>query len=289
MTFIRLTLVLVAGLSLTACANRSLEDLRHTPMKGSLYQSFLASKYLEYAEAEEKAGDWDDAAYFAEKGLQAAYGNDVEPEDVTRWGLSEANLQSLTVIRAEILAMLTPENQEHKSQAAAEAVFYYDCVVDQLQEEQLTEAAFCHERLMEAMEYLKQVGYGTEDAQEPAETATPPSPEKPVQKNYLVYFGLDQDQLDETTQRVVEAVFKELQNLPNVQIALNGHTDTSGPNRYNLDLSQRRANTVKKALIGLGIAAERIINFGFGETDLAVPTPDNTYEPKNRRVEIVVN
>ena len=59
--------------------------------------------------------------------------------------------------------------------------------------------------------------------------------------------------------------------------------------RYNMQLSNQRAEAVKKMLVALGMDPARISTFGYGETDLAVPTDDNVLESKNRRVEVVVN
>jgi OOP family OmpA-OmpF porin len=72
-----------------------------------------------------------------------------------------------------------------------------------------------------------------------------------------------------------------------VSVRVTGHTDTSGPVRYNQRLSERRAKNVADALVALGVPAQTIVFGGVGENDLAVPTPDNVREPRNRRVTIV--
>ena len=67
-----------------------------------------------------------------------------------------------------------------------------------------------------------------------------------------------------------------------------GHTDTSGPESYNMALSLRRANTVKSALVAEGVPANVITVVGKGETGLMVQTGPNVREPQNRRVEIIL-
>ncbi|MDP1748828.1 MAG: OmpA family protein, partial [Reyranella sp.] len=67
-----------------------------------------------------------------------------------------------------------------------------------------------------------------------------------------------------------------------------GHTDTSGPEAYNMALSLRRANTVKDALVREGVPATAITVIGRGEAGLLVKTADGVREPQNRRVEIVI-
>lgn len=69
------------------------------------------------------------------------------------------------------------------------------------------------------------------------------------------------------------------------RIDLRGHTDTLGSPDYNLDLSRRRAEAVRDALVEAGVEAEFNVE-GAGETDLTRPTADGTAEPLNRRVTI---
>ena len=74
----------------------------------------------------------------------------------------------------------------------------------------------------------------------------------------------------------------------NARITATGHTDTSGPEAYNMALSLRRANAVKDALVREGVPAQAISVVGRGEQGLLVQTADGVREPQNRRVEIVI-
>jgi hypothetical protein len=67
-----------------------------------------------------------------------------------------------------------------------------------------------------------------------------------------------------------------------------GHTDTVGTPASNYELGLRRATIVRDLLIGAGLDASTIEPTSHGEGNLLVPTPDDTAEPRNRRVEIVV-
>jgi len=70
------------------------------------------------------------------------------------------------------------------------------------------------------------------------------------------------------------------------RIRATGHTDTSGPESYNMALSLRRGNAVKNALVREGVPASAIAVIDMGEKGLLVPTGDGVREPQNRRVEI---
>ena len=67
-----------------------------------------------------------------------------------------------------------------------------------------------------------------------------------------------------------------------------GHTDTVGELVYNDHLSLQRADMVRARLIQLGGVATRISTAGRGERELAVETPAEIHEPRNRRAELNV-
>jgi len=100
-------------------------------------------------------------------------------------------------------------------------------------------------------------------------------------------FGFDKDQVTPFHYSELQKVAAFIGDYPMYTVVLNGHADDRGPAEYNLGLSQRRADNVRKALIDkYGVAADRISTFGFGE---AQPVADNaTAEGRklNRRVEI---
>ena len=77
--------------------------------------------------------------------------------------------------------------------------------------------------------------------------------------------------------------------LNQMHFRIEGHTDTTGDDQTNLALSQRRAAAVVDYLASrYGVDRARLIAVGMGKGGLAVPTPDQTAEPRNRRV-VVIN
>ena len=87
----------------------------------------------------------------------------------------------------------------------------------------------------------------------------------------------------------LDRVAQVLATYPQTTIFVAGHTDSTGSEEYNLQLSQRRADSVKNALIQRGVAAQRITAVGYGEGQ---PVGNNATEfgrQQNRRVEVRIN
>lgn len=116
-----------------------------------------------------------------------------------------------------------------------------------------------------------------------AVAALPPAP-----YHAKLYFLLDKDELTPESKVKALEVFDEITSRQVAEIDIVGHTDTAASYGYNEKLSLRRAMKVKDALVELGISADIISATGQGEYQLLIDTPDNTPEPKNRRVEIDV-
>lgn len=71
-------------------------------------------------------------------------------------------------------------------------------------------------------------------------------------------------------------------------IALEGHTDNVGTAEYNLDLSRRRAESVRDAFLARGVPAERMATAGFGFDKPVAPNDTEIGRALNRRVEVIV-
>ena len=83
-------------------------------------------------------------------------------------------------------------------------------------------------------------------------------------------------------------VIEFIDGYPNRSIRIEGHTDASGSESFNLNLSQKRADAVRLLLINYGVNAERIEAIGMGES---LPVADNNTaagKAKNRRVDIII-
>lgn len=103
-----------------------------------------------------------------------------------------------------------------------------------------------------------------------------------------VTFELNSAQLTAASQTILDDLARDLKKYPNLRIELQGHTDSSGEDAYNLALSQRRADAVRAHLISQGVPANQLVARGYGETQ---PIDDNSTSQgraRNRRVVVLV-
>ena len=106
--------------------------------------------------------------------------------------------------------------------------------------------------------------------------------------SFMVFFDWDRSNLSQQALNTIKQAAAAFKTKGNARITATGHTDTSGPEAYNMALSLRRANAVKDALVREGVPAQAIAVIGRGEQGLLVQTGDGVREPQNRRVEIVI-
>lgn len=103
-----------------------------------------------------------------------------------------------------------------------------------------------------------------------------------------VLFEFNKAELMQGAYRTIETLASFLKKYPERSVLIEGYTDSIGSSAYNLELSQRRADAVRIALLKKGIENGRIIAKGYGK-DYPVATNDTEAgRQQNRRVEIVV-
>ena len=103
-----------------------------------------------------------------------------------------------------------------------------------------------------------------------------------------VNFDFDKSIVRKADVAELEKAVAFLKKYPDSKVALEGHTDSRGTDKYNMKLSQRRADAVKKYLVDKGEKADRITAEGKGE---GFPIADNKTEKgrfENRRVEVLI-
>ena len=105
---------------------------------------------------------------------------------------------------------------------------------------------------------------------------------------YGIYFETDSALLKAESRETLQQVLNVIQSKTSLNLIIEGHTDSRGSDKYNLDLSQRRAQAVMDWLVENGIDSGRLYAKGYGESK---PVADNNRpdgRALNRRVEIAV-
>ncbi len=103
-----------------------------------------------------------------------------------------------------------------------------------------------------------------------------------------VYFDTNKSNVKGTSATTLDKMAGILKEYPKTYILVEGHTDSAGPEDYNMKLSQQRAESVTNYLIAQGISLGRLTTKWYGE---AQPRADNTTtegKAKNRRVELAI-
>jgi OOP family OmpA-OmpF porin len=263
--------------ALAACAS-DIQRVRSVEGTGSPFTRALTQEYRDLSAFEaDEMYDWPDAQHFARKGLLAAEGEVVQPEDLGNWDLPEERVDEMTAARAKLVGLLDAGARDRVPEAAARAQTRFDCWVEQQEENhQADHIAACRDQFFAALAEL--------------ETAAP-APAQPAAvapETYVVYFDFDKSNIKPEAAQILDRAIADAKAGGTPSISVTGHADRSGAEDYNLGLSLRRADSVREYLINGGVTAEQITVSGRGEAEPAVPTADGVKEPRNRRVEVIV-
>jgi len=113
----------------------------------------------------------------------------------------------------------------------------------------------------------------------------PVRPEKMISVTMLIEFDFDKDTVKPKYHDYIANVASELKKYPGADTQLEGHTDSMGSDAYNMSLSKRRAESVKRYLVEkFGISAGRITTVGYGESSPVASNKTDAGRQLNRRV-----
>ena len=104
-----------------------------------------------------------------------------------------------------------------------------------------------------------------------------------------VLFDTDQSQIKSGGLRSLDKLVEFLKGNPERRALIEGFTDSVGDDNYNLSLSNRRADAVRAALVGMGVSGERLTTRGLGEAYPVAGNDSAGGRQMNRRVEIVLS
>jgi OmpA-OmpF porin, OOP family len=298
MNALKYMLTAAAGFALSGCAAlTNVHDVNHirnaSAQGGTPFTQALASEYRIQAinEADNEV-EWDDAAFFARKGLRAAKGEAVPPADVAaapagswvRHGSLGAVIQipadrvpDLAAARAKLVAFLDDGGPDRQPALAARAQGLYDCWLEE--EWEVDADVECRDEFLTLEPQFRM-----------AQAAATPKPAAPAprENTFQVFFDFDRSDISEAAARILRQVADSAKQDTVTTIKLTGHTDSSGTEKYNQMLSERRADAVKAELVRDGVPATEITSLGVGESGQLMATQDGVREPQNRRTEILL-
>ena len=300
--------VLAAMVVLAGCSERGLSPLamlNAAQPVGSPFNKYLAVEYKTVANRFHGA----EADYFAKKGLAAVDGMFVQPETLAGRDFSGVDAAEMAESRGELINLLNGGGRDLAPDISAVAQTRFDCWAGlqggsflrrhaaHFPQENVT----CREKFRTAVNLLKQV---LEIA--PPPIMSPPAPvtaeefpspilasshgiETPVREmSFLIFFDWDKAIVTPGADDVLEMATHEINARDDIsEIIVGGYTDTSGSEKYNMKLSQKRANAVRERLVFYGADKNKIRVVGHGEKDLLVKTAPGAREPQNRRAQII--
>jgi peptidoglycan-associated lipoprotein len=135
---------------------------------------------------------------------------------------------------------------------------------------------------------------GTQSATARVTVNAPPPPPPPPTQNLTdeqmfaqnvkdVYFDYDKADVRADQQAAIQADVAFLQQHPNISFTVEGHCDERGSTEYNLALGDNRASAVKNALVGAGIAADRVKTISYGKEKPFCTESNEACWQQNRR------
>jgi len=301
----RLTLMTALASLTSGCIMYRLEELRNTTPAGTPFQNELARLYMDFAAGEEKQYDWASSWHFADKGLMLAYGKDMGPEELKDWNIPAEALPEMETARARLMQVLTADLMRASPSRAADAQFYFDCWVEQQEENwQEEDIAHCRDALFKTLDDINSSGSARhtkkaavskpaakkvvkEDAssdevvaskektKEKVKEKTKEVEKVPETTSYAVFFEAGKAEVSEPGMNVITEVIKSLQETADYDIILHSSKDHPG-------MAAERIQVIKKLLAAGGVK-ETTIKIASGKADV------DTGKPGRRRVEIFLN
>mgnify|MGYP003387259243 CR=1 FL=1 len=219
----RRTLLALAALAtlamLSACdTTASLDELREATPVGDDYSKALAASYREFAEQKATSYEWETSKYFADKGLMAAYGRDIEPEDAANWEVSPAAQPEFAEARTKLMAAIAANRSTQPEMAAAAVVAYDKWLVLAYSDSSTSAIAGQRDAFYAILTKLSEAQVA---ASENVPTTTIPA----ETTSTVLYFPMDSDHLGDSAQAALAQLVSYVKSAGNVTVTINGHAD----------------------------------------------------------------
>jgi OOP family OmpA-OmpF porin len=288
----------VLVLALGGCAGQELSSVQGLEAGGSAFNKALYGEYLDRSGMEYAEGDYINSDLFAIKARGAAAGEDVGPVVLADHRLPASVIGELSQARRELIEALDGNGRTTVPGLAASTQRHFDCWVEEQEENvQPEDIAACRLAFWDGLKQIQDaispapMAAAPEPAPEPEPMPEPepvPAMEVPQMPVFFVLFDFDSADLDARAQGLVENIAKQIGRRDPARVFITGHADKAGSHDYNMALSERRAQAVADAIVGLGIDAMVLTALAMSEDEPRIKTADGERERQNRYVKVTI-
>jgi len=265
---------------------------RLTAISGNLktqggYDSYLALEYLEFARNFTTIKDNKNANYFAKKGLAAARGDYVVPENPTYWRADLAQMEEMILMQKRLEnAIETPQIKFQLPIQAAHLTYLYDCWISRESQVvfRVAELAQCKSRFYKLLDEIElYIDDLKKDKQPPVVI------KEPEFKRFEILFDLNIAKLNDQGSKDMLSIIKYLISLNgDYRILIVGNADRTGSELLNQNLALRRAGLIKNYLTKNGVPDNLIELRSAGEDFPDIVTVKGIQHQLNRTVGVYV-
>ncbi|HEX5049236.1 MAG TPA: OmpA family protein [Gammaproteobacteria bacterium] len=252
-------------------ARISLRNVERDELASEMASSEIASARSALAEADEAYRDKDSLDFITHKAYVAQRYTDIAKERIAE-GRAKQQIAQGESRRNQIVLQARAQQAESEAQAAERRAQEANRQVDQASQE----ADAARERNQSLEQELANL--------RPKETER-----GLVLTLGDVLFDTAQNALKPGAARTIQQLAMFMQDHPDRKVLVEGHTDARGSDEYNVQLSERRADSVRDALVGRGVPQDRIRTVGLGESYPVAGNDTAAGMQANRRVEIVIS
>jgi OOP family OmpA-OmpF porin len=285
MMMFRFIAVSLAIGALSACSSGLTNKAESMKPGDNKFLSSLHAEYIALAKAENDEKDFLDADHFASKAIKVSGGAAVGPDGVKSRKLPAGTAAALKAAEKRINKVLKSGAADYAPQQMAKAQAMYDCWLQEQEEgHQPDHIRACRIAYLDAMDAV-------DDAKPVKKVAAKKKKKKkaPFLGPFHIYFPFDgADPEDPFNDEIFSLIIGTAKKVADKSIKITGHTDRAGDSKYNMILSEKRAISVKAAMIERGVDAKRMNVFYLGEESPATATKDGVRSDNNRRVEIII-
>ncbi len=247
--------LVLLSFTLEGCGD-SLAKLSRTQPIGAPLTVALAQEYLIFA-SREKTTYYDkvSASYFAQKGLDAAMGAQVEPEHLEKWHIPMGLQGEMQQARARLLAAINGSTPKaNNANELAQAQVSYDCWLEEQDENRQPEnIAFCRNNFYQAVAVAEQKNIII-------------SPMLLPTQPYRTYYRPGQTDVPQQAGPVLNQLMMLIKQVQDYKMTVDGYADRTGKSAKNLIISEQRANKMRDAVVARGAIGEKIRTFGHGDS-----------------------